>query len=59
MPLSAYYAGRSRETNALVLGFASSSPDALTSGMERLAAAIEAAERGDASRARGRVISGR
>jgi GntR family transcriptional regulator / MocR family aminotransferase len=59
MPLSAYFAGRSREANALVLGFASSSPDALTSGMERLAAAIDAAARADASGVRGRLISGR
>jgi GntR family transcriptional regulator / MocR family aminotransferase len=49
MPLSAYYASRARDGNALVLGFASSSPGMLMTGMERLAAAIDAAERADAS----------
>jgi GntR family transcriptional regulator / MocR family aminotransferase len=51
MPLSAYYAGRARDGNALLLGFASSSPDMLKAGIERLAAAIEAAERADSSSA--------
>jgi GntR family transcriptional regulator/MocR family aminotransferase len=42
-PLSAYYAGRGRRANALVLGFAAVRPEAARRGMERLAAAIAAA----------------
>src|SRR5499427_6259070 len=56
MPLSHYFFGRprtiagsQRSTNAILLGFASVRPDALRRGMERLAAAIDAAERGQAS----------
>jgi GntR family transcriptional regulator / MocR family aminotransferase len=46
MPLSAYrFDQRSPATNALILGFASVPPDRLESGMERLAAAIEAVRR--------------
>jgi GntR family transcriptional regulator/MocR family aminotransferase len=45
-PLSAYYAGRGRCPNALVLGFAAVRPEAARRAMERLAAAIEAARRG-------------
>jgi GntR family transcriptional regulator/MocR family aminotransferase len=51
-PLSHYFLGRpraraggQRSTNAILLGFASVRPDALRRGMERLAAAIDAAER--------------
>ncbi len=44
MPLSAYYL-RPSSANALVLGFASVHPDTMDAGMERLAAAIEAARR--------------
>jgi GntR family transcriptional regulator/MocR family aminotransferase len=45
MPLAAYYSGRPDPAyaNALVLGFAAVPPEALVRGMERLAAAIEAA----------------
>jgi GntR family transcriptional regulator/MocR family aminotransferase len=43
-PLGRYYLGR-RTENALVLGFGSTPPDALRRGMERLAAAIDAARR--------------
>lgn len=50
MPLSTYYFGRSRPPNALVLGFGTARPDAIASGMERLAAAIEAARKVAASR---------
>jgi GntR family transcriptional regulator / MocR family aminotransferase len=42
-PLSAYFAGREPPPNALVLGFAAVRPEAARRGMERLAAAIEAA----------------
>jgi GntR family transcriptional regulator / MocR family aminotransferase len=42
MPLSAYFSGRS-SINGLVMGFACARPDALSAGMERLAAAIDAA----------------
>jgi GntR family transcriptional regulator/MocR family aminotransferase len=42
-PLSAYFARRGRPVNALVLGFAAVRPEAARRGMERLAAAIEAA----------------
>jgi GntR family transcriptional regulator/MocR family aminotransferase len=48
MPVSAYFAGRAKDpkdANALVLGFAALPPDALIDGMQRLAAAIEAATR--------------
>ena len=43
-PLGAYYLGR-RTANGLLLGFASTPPDSLRRGMERLAAAIDAARR--------------
>jgi GntR family transcriptional regulator / MocR family aminotransferase len=43
MPLAAYAMGRVRPANALVLGFGSVRPDRVGAGMERLAAAIEAA----------------
>jgi len=43
MPLSEYFWGRSRAPNALVLGFGAVRPDVLSKGMERLAAAIDAA----------------
>jgi len=43
-PLGRYYLGR-RTTNGLVLGFGSTTPDAMRRGMERLAAAIDAARR--------------
>jgi GntR family transcriptional regulator/MocR family aminotransferase len=58
MPLSSYALGRSKPTNGLVLGFASSRPDALVQGMESLAAAIEAVVRPGTSRAAARA-SGR
>jgi len=45
-PLAAYFVGRGRRANALVLGFAAVRPEAARRGMERLAAAIEAAKRG-------------
>ena len=48
-PLSAYYAGRPSAADALVLGFAAVGPDELRNGMERLAAAIEAARKTEAS----------
>jgi GntR family transcriptional regulator / MocR family aminotransferase len=56
MPLSWYFVGRpARDANGLVLGF-SLPPEALTKGMERLAAAVEAAARkGSAASVRGRV----
>jgi GntR family transcriptional regulator/MocR family aminotransferase len=44
-PLSAYCVGREKPANALVLGFAAVRPEAARRGMERLAAAIEAARR--------------
>jgi DNA-binding transcriptional MocR family regulator len=44
-PLSAYFVGRTRGANSLVLGFAGVRPEAASRGMERLAAAIEAARR--------------
>lgn len=44
-PLSMYYRERRRAASGLVLGFASTPPDALHTGMERLAAAIDAARR--------------
>ncbi|MGH7375238.1 MAG: PLP-dependent aminotransferase family protein [Candidatus Rokuibacteriota bacterium] len=44
-PLSAYCVGRKKPANALVLGFAAVRPEAARRGMERLAAAIEAARR--------------
>ena len=43
MPLSAYYQASPCTVNALVLGFAPVRPDSIAAGMERLAAAIEAA----------------
>ena len=45
-PLSAYFVERGKRVNALVLGFAAVRPEAARRGMERLAAAIEAARRG-------------
>jgi GntR family transcriptional regulator / MocR family aminotransferase len=55
-PLSHYYLNRPRSTiaaygstNAIILGFASVRPDALRRGMERLAAAIDAARRPEGS----------
>jgi DNA-binding transcriptional MocR family regulator len=42
-PLSAYFAGATRGANGLVLGFGVVRPDASRRGMERLAAAIDAA----------------
>jgi GntR family transcriptional regulator / MocR family aminotransferase len=42
-PLSAYFVGPKRPVNGLVLGFAAVRPEAARRGMERLAAAIEAA----------------
>ena len=45
MPLSAYYFGRTRAPEALVLGFGAVRPDSLDAGMQRLAAAVEAARR--------------
>jgi GntR family transcriptional regulator/MocR family aminotransferase len=50
-PLSAYFAGRGSAANGLVLGFAAVRPEGSRSGMERLAAAIEAARGGRAQRA--------
>jgi GntR family transcriptional regulator / MocR family aminotransferase len=44
-PLSAYFVGRGAVINGLVLGFGAVSPDASSRGMQRLAAAIEAATR--------------
>jgi GntR family transcriptional regulator/MocR family aminotransferase len=44
-PVSAYLAGRGRSLNGLVLGFGAVRPEASRRGMERLAAAIEAARR--------------
>jgi GntR family transcriptional regulator/MocR family aminotransferase len=44
-PLAAYYARRARAANGLALGFAAVRPDVLRKGVERLAAAIEAARR--------------
>ncbi len=44
-PLAAYFAGRGAAAEGLVLGFAAVRPDAMSRGMERLAAAIEAASR--------------
>jgi GntR family transcriptional regulator/MocR family aminotransferase len=45
MPLSAYFRGRPQGGSALVLGFGAVGPEALSRGMEALAAAIEAARR--------------
>jgi GntR family transcriptional regulator/MocR family aminotransferase len=45
MPLSAYYFGRAHAPNALVLGFGGARADSIEDGMERLAAAIDAARR--------------
>jgi GntR family transcriptional regulator/MocR family aminotransferase len=44
-PLSEYFFGRTKTADSLVLGFAAVRPEALSEGMERLAAAIEAASR--------------
>jgi DNA-binding transcriptional MocR family regulator len=53
MPLSAYcFDRRSSQPSALVLGFASVRPEQLAGGMERLAAAIEAAQRAGRGRRR-------
>jgi GntR family transcriptional regulator/MocR family aminotransferase len=43
MPLSAYYFGRGKAANGLVLGFGAVRPDDMNAGMESLSAAIEAA----------------
>jgi GntR family transcriptional regulator/MocR family aminotransferase len=43
-PLSSYFMGRQRNSNAVVLGFASVRPDAIMSGTGRLAEAIDAAQ---------------
>ena len=43
MPLAAYSAGRTKIANALVIGFAAVDPEKAVAGMQRLAAAIEAA----------------
>jgi DNA-binding transcriptional MocR family regulator len=45
MPLSAYYFGRARAQNALVLGFGGVRADSVDDGMKRLAAAIDDARR--------------
>ncbi len=45
MPLSAYFFGRTRAPDALVLGFGAVRPDSMDRGMQRLADAIEAARR--------------
>jgi GntR family transcriptional regulator/MocR family aminotransferase len=44
-PVSAYFAGREQAANGLVLGFGAVRPEAARRGVERLAAAIEAAGR--------------
>jgi GntR family transcriptional regulator / MocR family aminotransferase len=44
-PLSAYFTGRERAGDALILGFGAVRPEAARRGMERLAAAIDAARR--------------
>jgi GntR family transcriptional regulator/MocR family aminotransferase len=55
-PLGMYFIGR-HTVNGLLLGFASTGPDALRRGMERLAASIEAAQR--RARHRNRASSAR
>jgi DNA-binding transcriptional MocR family regulator len=45
-PLERYCITPSRAANALVLGFAAVRPEGFRNGMERLAAAIDAARRG-------------
>ena len=50
-PLSAYFVADGRRRDALVLGFATVTPEAARRGLQRLAAAIEAARR---ARPRGR-----
>jgi GntR family transcriptional regulator/MocR family aminotransferase len=45
MPLSAYFFGPRNPLNALLMGFSSMPPEALRSGMEQLAAAIDASTR--------------
>jgi GntR family transcriptional regulator/MocR family aminotransferase len=42
VPVATYFARRGRVPNSLILGFASARPETLRSGMEQLAAAIEA-----------------
>jgi GntR family transcriptional regulator/MocR family aminotransferase len=64
MPVSAYFAGRPKDANALVLGFGSLPPQALIDGMQRLAAAIDAAAidrgtRAESSAVRRRAVGGR
>jgi GntR family transcriptional regulator/MocR family aminotransferase len=44
-PLAAYFIGRQKPSNALMLGFASVRRDAIRSGAEKLAEAIESARR--------------
>jgi GntR family transcriptional regulator / MocR family aminotransferase len=46
MPLSAYYFSRVRAPAALVLGFGAVRPDSIDAGMQKLAAALDAARRG-------------
>jgi DNA-binding transcriptional MocR family regulator len=48
-PLSNYFFNQSQAPNGLVLGFGAVRPEALSEGMQRLAAAIEAARRHDGS----------
>jgi DNA-binding transcriptional MocR family regulator len=45
MPLSAYFLRPVTSANALIMGFAPVRPDGLVTGMQQLAAAIEAARR--------------
>jgi GntR family transcriptional regulator/MocR family aminotransferase len=45
MPISAYFLRPQSTANALILGFASIHPNSMVPGMERLARAIEAAQR--------------
>jgi DNA-binding transcriptional MocR family regulator len=45
MPLSEYALGRQPVANALIVGFAAVREDAMNSGMEQLAAAIESTKR--------------
>jgi GntR family transcriptional regulator/MocR family aminotransferase len=51
-PLSAYFIGRPKDANALVLGFAAIGPEVIVKGAEKLAGAIEAARKGGGSGAR-------
>ena len=57
-PLGMYFGGR-RTASGLVLGFASTRPDVLRRGMERLAASIEAARRNPSPLQRERSRVGR